>query len=957
MTASPSGRARRVAVLWLVCWAAISGTGAGVEQMIQPPSPRQEGIRWALLVAVDGYADERIPRGKGAVGASKAVADLLAQRYGFAPSRIIEVYDREATSARIGEELRRLDLQMARTDSLLVLLSLASLDLPKERTVFLVPYDGRLDASWTLIPVPQIATTLFDLPADPLLAVFEGCASRWRFAMRQARGDNVQNQGPRGPSGKNPSPGPAASREFLSTCPETVSTVRESQAALVLRWLQERTIPGERRDGLELQKALASSLWSVETTVYGRASGYGFVARAEHWGDLAVVTDRSRTIVERGEAIERMARLHAGGGHLADSAATVDALRQVTDSAAEPTDLQQRAALALGQIPTEQSAAVLTRLAVDDPSPELALTAVRGLGGLPAALAVPGLESALARELPVVQRSALRLLVSLRSREFLPKIVALLRASRDTQVRLACMDALQALGLEGVEAVPTLVALARDDTDPEVSAAALRVLTQSKTDGRSDIFRERLAGARSPAVRRAAAYALGDMLPSDAAVAALLGALSDGDPEVREAVIAVLGKAKVTQARDALIGAMKDKESSVRVAAAGALGRLGDPSAIPALRDALASKTADERRAAAVALGRIGAVESFSELVRIATSDESAPVRSAADAALEALLATTQLKGARVEPALADPSLGVRAAALRWLSRSKDPAWLSHFAAALRSDDEEVRAAALEGLTAIASVEAVRILAEEARRPEETRRDKAVRALAGIRSEPALQALLSLAGRSRGSETADPAVIEALGGYDDGSAIARAQAFLDARDPSQRLAAASALQRQALALHERHATQRGIDLGEQALKVRQEILGETHPDVATDLNNLGVMYLELDQVDSARERLTRALEIRRGTELPDPDLSTTLANLGVIAARRADYKQALDYYLQALDIRQYLLGKDSDEATSTLDSIADVYEKLGDSKQAASYRQQADANRKRRQAPAPAAAD
>ncbi|HET8948413.1 MAG TPA: tetratricopeptide repeat protein, partial [Candidatus Polarisedimenticolia bacterium] len=130
-------------------------------------------------------------------------------------------------------------------------------------------------------------------------------------------------------------------------------------------------------------------------------------------------------------------------------------------------------------------------------------------------------------------------------------------------------------------------------------------------------------------------------------------------------------------------------------------------------------------------------------------------------------------------------------------------------------------------------------------------------------------------------------------------------------------------------------------------------LGETHPDIATDLNNLGVMYLDLGQLETARDRLARALELRRQTERPDPGLATTLVNLGVIARRSGDYKQALDYFFRGLDMRQYLFGKDSLEATATLDNIAEAFDKIGDVKQAAAYRQQAEFNRRQRR-PAPA---
>jgi HEAT repeat protein len=951
------GRAARTALAAWIGASAIAGASAG--QLIEPPSPRQEGEAWALIVAIDDYPDERVAVTRGAVASARSVAGLLTHRYGFAASRIIELYDRDASGGRINEALRRLNLQMDHNDSLFVVLGLASFD-SKDQAPFLVPYDGHPGAPWTLLPVPQLASTLSDLPADPLLAVFKGCASRWDYLLRQARGaDHRQSNAPdsrpfRGSPPVKVAPGALASREFITLCAGTSSGVRESQVALVLQWLQARTTPGERRPGRELQKALANPLWSVETTAYGQGPGYGFVPSAGPSEDLEIVTDRKRSAEERGEAIERVGRLYSLRQEPADATGAVAALRAVAESAAEGTALQQRAALALGQIRTEESARVLTRLATEDPSPELALTAVRALGASPPALARPALELVLGANRPAVQRAALRALVSLRSRESLPRIVSLLRASSDSQVRLACLDALQVLGPDGTDVVPTLVAIAREETDEEVSAAALRVLTQTGDAGRADVICERLA-ARSPVVRRAAAYALGDLPPSEPVTAALMRALGDADPRVREAAASVLGRTKVPQARDALIEAMKDQAPQVRVAAAAALGRLGDHAAVPSLRTALGSQSVDERRAAACALGLLGAVETFSELVRTATSDEAAAVRDTAESALEAMFEATRFKGARAEPALQDPSPEVRVAALGWLSRSGNPAWLGLFRTALASDNDKVRAAALDGLTELASEPAIAILEEEARRPEPARRGPAVQALAGIGTAPALAALLDLC--EPNAPAVDPGVLEALGGFDDERAIDRAKAFLDAPTPTLRLAAAGALQRQALALHGRGDPKRGVELGERALQVRQSLLGETHPDIATDLNNLGVMYLDLGQLETARERLSRALELRRQTERPDPGLATTLVNLGVIARRSGDFKQALDYFFRALDMRQYLFGKDSLEATATLDNIAEAFEKIGDAKQAAAYRQQAEFNRKQRRPPPAASMD
>lgn len=924
---------------------------AAVEaNLIRPPVEKTRRTQWALLVAIDEYPEARILRSEGAVAASKSIAAVLVRRYGFARSRISELYGQEATSSRINEELRRLGSQMSPADSLFVLLSIASIDLAKEPTVFLVPHDVKLDAPWTLIPVPQLAASLIDLPADPVLAIFDGCASRWEFALRQMRGYDIRQQSSSKVQTSNPPLRSVANREFLSTCTGTTLTSRESLATLVLRWLQAPAAPGERRRGLELQKTLVGPSRSVDVTSYGRGPGFGFESEGRDSDDLAVATDRQRAIDERGVAIERLSRL---GSKITDPDAAAAALRQIADSESEPVPLRQRAALALGQISIPASADALARLAMEDPSPELSLTAVRALAGLSPGLAIPALESVLTGGPPHVKRAALRTLVAFNATGSVPKIAVLLRDSSDSQVRLACLDAIQALGADSAAAQPTLMALARDESDPEVSAAALRVLSLNKAEGRSDLFRNRLSDAKSPIVRRAAAYALGGILPSDPAVADLIRATSDDDPGVREAAVFVLGKARAAAAYDPLVKALHDTAAAVRTAAVDALGKLGNRAAIPQLMDVLRAENPEARRAGTAALGRLGAVQSFSDLVRLATTDPSSVVRTEANAALEAVLKETNFKDALAEPALSDESGEIQVAAINWLARTKDSVWLPKFKTALSSRDEKVRDAAFAGIVAVGSDRAVEILAEELTHAEGLRRDQAVRAFTGVRSPKALETLLYLVEPS----TADPVLIEALGGYADARAIKSAKRFTVAGDSRQRLAAANALQRQALALHEKGETKDGLALAETAFDIRKQIYGEDRLEVAVDLNNLGVMYLALGQLDFAQFRLTKALEIRRNSGSPDAAVATTLSNLGAIAVRRGDHKDALDRFLQALHIREYALGTDSPETLSTLNSIADVYDAIGDRKRAAEYRKQAESRKAPPEAPAPPTAD
>jgi hypothetical protein len=119
-----------------------------------------------------------------------------------------------------------------------------------------------------------------------------------------------------------------------------------------------------------------------------------------------------------------------------------------------------------------------------------------------------------------------------------------------------------------------------------------------------------------PFVRQAAARALGDVgsrSVSPAALAALKAAAKDNDPDVRraatEAYATILVGSATIDDVPALVATLKDTEPFVRQAAARALGKVGSrsvsPAALTALKAAAKDDDPDVRRAATGAIGSI----------------------------------------------------------------------------------------------------------------------------------------------------------------------------------------------------------------------------------------------------------------------------------------------------------------------------------------------------------------
>lgn len=111
-------------------------------------------------------------------------------------------------------------------------------------------------------------------------------------------------------------------------------------------------------------------------------------------------------------------------------------------------------------------------------------------------------------------------------------------------------------------------------------------------------------------------------------------------------------------------------------------------------------------------------------------------------------------------------------------------------------------------------------------------------------------------------------------------------------------------------------------LYEQALIIRQHILGLEHPDTAQILNNLGQLARKLSEYDKAEQFYEQARAIRQRVLGPEhPNTAQTLNDLGELAHTRGKYYSAETFYRQALIIRRNTLG---DASSDTIRSIGDL---------------------------------
>lgn len=109
------------------------------------------------------------------------------------------------------------------------------------------------------------------------------------------------------------------------------------------------------------------------------------------------------------------------------------------------------------------------------------------------------------------------------------------------------------------------------------------------------------------------------------------------------------------------------------------------------------------------------------------------------------------------------------------------------------------------------------------------------------------------------------------------------------------------------------------------LEMIEEELGGEHPDVATVLNNLGMVQANRGALDEAFASLQRALVVRE-TILGgnDESLVTPLNNLGLICKRRKDLEGSINYFTRALELLESLRLQDDMQFGTILNNAASV---------------------------------
>lgn len=120
---------------------------------------------------------------------------------------------------------------------------------------------------------------------------------------------------------------------------------------------------------------------------------------------------------------------------------------------------------------------------------------------------------------------------------------------------------------------------------------------------------------------------------------------------------------------------------------------------------------------------------------------------------------------------------------------------------------------------------------------------------------------------------------------------------------------ADRLDQQVTKLYEQGKYAEAIPLVEQQLAISKRLYGENHPDIAANLNTLGLLYYSQGRYIEAEPLYKQSLEMSKRLHGKNhQDIATSLNNLGLVYLAQDRYSEAEPLLKQAQAIRQRLLG-------------------------------------------------
>lgn len=141
--------------------------------------------------------------------------------------------------------------------------------------------------------------------------------------------------------------------------------------------------------------------------------------------------------------------------------------------------------------------------------------------------------------------------------------------------------------------------------------------------------------------------------------------------------------------------------------------------------------------------------------------------------------------------------------------------------------------------------------------------------------------------------------------------------------PDRELDRAAALSAAALQQRDAGNITAAIADQQQALALRERVLGPGHPDVASTLTSLAELYAVNDDYAAAAPLLERALSIREAAFGPNqPQIAESCSNLALLYAAQGRYAEAEPLYQRAMRILEGAAGEHNQALAVVLENYA-----------------------------------
>lgn len=136
-----------------------------------------------------------------------------------------------------------------------------------------------------------------------------------------------------------------------------------------------------------------------------------------------------------------------------------------------------------------------------------------------------------------------------------------------------------------------------------------------------------------------------------------------------------------------------------------------------------------------------------------------------------------------------------------------------------------------------------------------------------------------------------------------------------------------------LRLHVRDAEARPLFL--RALSIQEQVLGYSHPEVASSLNHVAILSFNQGRYAEAEPLFVRAVSIQERALGPlHPEVAASLNNLAYLFREQGRYSEAEPLFERSLAIREQALGPSHPLVANSLKNLAELYQVQGNYAQA-----------------------